>query len=76
MKTTIDIPEPLYKQVKIRAVERGQTLKQVVLDALHRELKIPASDRDHGKSSGNGKNCCLNSPDTRLLGHGRPASVR
>ncbi len=44
MKTTIDIPEPLYKKVKIRAIERGQTLKQIVLASLERELN-PANER-------------------------------
>ena len=39
MKTTIDIPESLYKKAKIRAVERGQTLKQIVLESLERELE-------------------------------------
>lgn len=39
MKTTIDIPEPLYKKAKIRAVERGQTLKKIVLNALEKELE-------------------------------------
>jgi hypothetical protein len=38
VKTTIDIPEPLYKKAKILAVERGQTLKQVVLTSLQKEL--------------------------------------
>jgi hypothetical protein len=38
MKTTIEIPEPLYKQAKIRAIERGLTLKQIVLNSLEREL--------------------------------------
>lgn len=38
VKTTIDIPEPLYKQAKIRAVERGQTLRVLMLSALEREL--------------------------------------
>lgn len=38
MKTTIDIPDDLYKKVKIRAVERGQTLKQIVLESLEKEL--------------------------------------
>jgi hypothetical protein len=38
MKTTIEMPEPLYKKAKIRAIERGETLKQVVLTALEREL--------------------------------------
>ncbi len=41
MKTTIDIPEPLYKKAKIRAIERGQTLKQIVLISLKRELEAP-----------------------------------
>ncbi len=39
MKTTIDIPEPLYKKAKIRAVERGQTLRQIVLTLLEQELE-------------------------------------
>ncbi len=39
MKTTIDIPEALYKKVKIRAVELGQTLRQVVLGSLAKELE-------------------------------------
>jgi len=38
MKTTIDIPEPLYKRAKIRAVERGETLKTLVLRALEQDL--------------------------------------
>jgi hypothetical protein len=38
MKTTIDIPDALYKKAKIRAVERRQTLKQIVLSSLEREL--------------------------------------
>ena len=39
MKTTIDIPESLYKKAKIRAIELGQSLKQVVLTSLERELE-------------------------------------
>lgn len=38
MKTTIDIPEPTYKRAKVAAIERGQTLRQLLLDALAREL--------------------------------------
>ena len=44
MKTTIDIPDALYRQTKIRAVEEGQTLKQIVLRALERELKSTTDD--------------------------------
>ncbi len=39
MKTTIDIPDPLYKKAKIRAVELGTTLKAVVLKSLEHELE-------------------------------------
>lgn len=39
VKTTIDIPEALYKKAKIRAVERGQTLKHLVIDSLAKELE-------------------------------------
>lgn len=41
MKTTIDIPEPLLKKAKIRAIELGQSLKQVVLTALEHDLETP-----------------------------------
>ena len=45
MKTTIDIPETLYKKVKILAIERGQTLRQIVLTSLEKNLNEPASDK-------------------------------
>lgn len=38
MKTTIDIPEPLYRKAKIRAVEQGTSLKALVLQALEQAL--------------------------------------
>jgi hypothetical protein len=34
MKTTIEIPDPLFRQAKARAAERGQTLKDFVAEAL------------------------------------------
>jgi len=44
MKTTIDIPEPLYKKAKIRAIETGHTLRQLVLVSLSRELDQPIAE--------------------------------
>jgi hypothetical protein len=41
MKTTIDLPEPLYKQAKIRAIERGQSLKDLIVNSLTKELAAP-----------------------------------
>ncbi len=43
VKTTINIPEHLYKCAKIRAVETGQTLKQIVLTSLEYQLNSPPS---------------------------------
>lgn len=43
MKTTIDIPDALYKKAKIRAVETRQTLKQIVLTSLEKELNPAAT---------------------------------
>jgi hypothetical protein len=50
MKTTVDIPEQLYRQAKIRAVETGQTLKQLVLVSLSREMSRPPEVREPGVS--------------------------
>ena len=49
MKTTIEIPDPLYKRAKIRAVEEGTSLKALVLGALERELGISASKGEKAK---------------------------
>lgn len=38
MRTTIDLPDDLLKRAKIAAVERGVTLRDLVGDALEREL--------------------------------------
>jgi hypothetical protein len=40
IKTTIEIPEDLYKKTKIRAIECGLTLKQIILKSLERELQV------------------------------------
>ena len=45
MKTTIEIPDPLFRKAKSRAAERGQTLKEFVTDALQARL---AAERDSG----------------------------
>jgi len=38
MKTTLEIPDPLYKKAKICAVERGTSLRAILLKGLEREL--------------------------------------
>ena len=39
MKTTIELPAPLVKEAKRIALERGQTLKDVMISALESEVK-------------------------------------
>ncbi len=38
MKTTLDLPDALVKQVKLRAVREGRKLKDVVADLLRKGL--------------------------------------
>ena len=41
MKTTVDLPDALVKQVKIRAVREGRKLKDAVADLLRKGLASP-----------------------------------
>jgi hypothetical protein len=41
MKTTIDIPDALFRRAKARAAERGQSLKDFVAEALQAKLASP-----------------------------------
>ena len=38
MKTTVEIPDPLFRKAKARAAERGQTLKEFMSEALQEKL--------------------------------------
>jgi hypothetical protein len=42
MRTTVDIPDAVYRKLKSRAVEQGCSVKELILRGLERELK-PAS---------------------------------
>jgi hypothetical protein len=43
MKTTLEMPDKLFRRAKATAAQRGQSLKQLVTVALERELAGPAS---------------------------------
>ena len=43
MKTTIDIPDPLFRKAKSKAAERSQTLREFVAEALQEKLAIHTS---------------------------------
>jgi hypothetical protein len=38
VKTTLEIPDPLFRKAKSTAAERGQSLKEFVTEALHDKL--------------------------------------
>lgn len=42
MKTTIEIPDPLFRKAKSKAAERGQTLRELVTEALQEKLATGA----------------------------------
>ena len=41
MKTTLEMPDKLFRRAKATAAQRGQSLKQLVTVALERELAGP-----------------------------------
>lgn len=41
MKTTIDLPDALYRKAKIRAAERGTTLRALLTESLEAQLLEP-----------------------------------
>jgi hypothetical protein len=43
VKTTIEIPDPLFRKAKSRAAERGQSLKELVTEALQEKLAARAT---------------------------------
>lgn len=44
MKTTLDLPDDLMREVKIRAVEENRKLKDMVADLLRQGLAQPVAD--------------------------------
>jgi plasmid stability protein len=41
MRTTVDIPDALYRKLKARAAEQGTTVKALVLESLEVRLSMP-----------------------------------
>jgi hypothetical protein len=47
MRTTIDLPDPLFRQVKSAAALRGSTLKQFIQEALQQAVATDKGGRRH-----------------------------
>ena len=39
MRTTVDIPDPVYRELKVRAAIEGTTIKEIILDALAEKMR-------------------------------------
>ena len=48
MKTSVDIPDALWKAAKILAVEESKDLRDVIVEALQQHLSKKAKARDRG----------------------------
>ncbi len=44
MRTTLDIPDEVFKKAKLKAVHEGVALKEIFTRALIRDLAEPAND--------------------------------
>lgn len=44
MRTTIDLPENLFRRTKALAAVRGSSMKDLIVRALEREVNSPGSD--------------------------------
>ena len=42
MKTTLELPDPIFRKAKASAAERGQSLKEFVTEALRDKLAVDA----------------------------------
>lgn len=52
MRTTLDLPDPLFREVKTRAVQQGVTLKDLLAQYIQAGMNAPTSavppvSRDH-----------------------------
>ncbi len=51
MKTTLELPDPLFRKAKATAAEKGQSLKEFVTEALQDKLREPDGRATPGEPS-------------------------
>jgi plasmid stability protein len=59
MKTTLELPDELVKEIKLRAIHEGSKLKDAVADLLRKGLAA--------KATGSGKKATVVKADTAML---------
>jgi len=43
VRTTIDIPDEIYRRLKVKAAIEGQTVREIALRGIQREIEEPAA---------------------------------
>ncbi|HLW88265.1 MAG TPA: hypothetical protein VKR57_07205 [Terriglobales bacterium] len=51
MRTTVDIPDPIYRQLKSRAALQGRSVKELILQGVEAELGIETGGQRKGRIS-------------------------
>ena len=52
MKTTLEIPDAIFRKAKAKAAERGVPLRQFVTEAVEEKLRTSAGDKPWMKMAG------------------------
>ncbi len=47
MRTTVDLPDPLFRQIKSLAALRGMTLREFILTAVRKEMASKVAPNAH-----------------------------
>ena len=47
MRTTVDIPDPVYRQLKSKAASEGRSVKEIILRGVEHELGVTVKKRKH-----------------------------
>lgn len=74
MRTTVDLPDELLKQAKLKAIEEGISLKELFIRCLENELgAIKNAETSPWKNlSGTGTAVNLNPKDSGFIGYTGP----
>ena len=59
MKTTLEIPDFLFRRAKSAAAERGIPLRQLVTEAVQEKLKTTSQEKPWMKHLGKNSNTCI-----------------
>jgi len=45
MRTTIDIPDEIYRRLKVKAAMEGETVREIALRGIENEIERPAAKK-------------------------------